>query len=235
MDIESKKTVLDDEASIYKKRKTTYTRQDMKNMSSKERLKYFRDYYLKKLIIAILIIVVACVIIKDIVFDKSECVLYVSCINSTQPDDTDFLIEELNKIIDRNHDEDFSSVINYDLSNAQFNMSFVTLTQAGVIDIAICPADYFEEAAGAGMFADLSQFLPKDTYTALSDKIKMASPTERDIDGNVIKYYDPLPFGIDISGNPYFSGTSEEITLCVLNGAPNKDNILNTVSFFTEN
>lgn len=234
MDIETKKTALDDEASIYQKRKNTYTKEDVKAMSLKNRIKYFKDYYLKITILALLIITAACVLIHDIVFDKSQCVLYVSCINTAQPDNNETLIEDITKQINTENVGDFVSVVSYDLDNPQYNMSFVTLTQAGTIDIAICPADYFEEAAGAGMFANLSEYLPEDTYTELSDKILMARPTETDIDGNIIDYGEPAPYGIDISDSPYFSNTNEHVVLCILNGGPHAENTLEAVSFFTK-
>lgn len=233
MDIETKKTILDDEASIYKKRKNTYTGKDIKTMSLKNKIRYFKDYYLKFTIIILLIVAAICILVNDIVFDKSQCVLYVSCINTAQPDDNESLTKELTNEIKNTKQGDFVSVISYNLDNPQYNMSFITLTQAGTIDIAICPADYFEEAAGAGMFANLNEFLPEEIYTKLSEKIIMARPTETDIDGNIINYGNPMPYGVDISDSPYFSKTNEQLVLCILNGSPHTDNTLDAVSFFT--
>lgn len=236
MDIETKKTTLDDEASIYQKRKNTYTKEDIKDMSGKEKLKYFKDYYLKIVIIALVAIVAIGILIKDIVFDRSESILYVSCVNECQISNTDKLADELKEFIKPEKEDDFTTVVSYDLNNTQFNMSFVTLLNAGSIDLVVCPYDYFVEASGAGTFVNLSEFLPEEIYNSLSDKILTASLTETDIDGNVIDSAAPEPFGIDISDNKYFAacaGNAEKVVLCAVNGTMHEENVLKAITYLT--
>lgn len=237
MEIESKKTVLNDEASIYQKRKNEYTKEDFKNMSSQDKLSYFKEYYLKIVIIGLVIVIAAGVLIKDIFFDHSQSVLYVSCVNECQIDATDELSTNLKDYIKPENEKDFVTAVNYDLNNTQLNMSFVTLLNAGTLDLIVCPYDYYVEAAGAGYFVDLSDFLPANTYAALSDKILMTGLIEWDSDGNVISTGEPQAFGIDISDNEYFSGCTEntdKVVLCVVNGTLQEENALKGIEYLTE-
>ena len=47
MDINQKKTALDDDSILYQKRDDSIGKKDISGLSGRQRLQYFRDYYLK--------------------------------------------------------------------------------------------------------------------------------------------------------------------------------------------
>ena len=49
----NKKTILDDNASIYKKHSDRPKKESLKKMSKEEKWQYFKDYYLKKYLTAL--------------------------------------------------------------------------------------------------------------------------------------------------------------------------------------
>lgn len=59
MDINQKKTALDDDSILYQKRDDSIGKKDISGLSGRQRLQYFRDYYLKFCILAIALLVVA--------------------------------------------------------------------------------------------------------------------------------------------------------------------------------
>lgn len=233
MNIDFRKTTLNDEASIYQKRKSKYTKKDINNLSKQEKWNFFKDYYLKKVLIVLLVIVALCILVKDMFFDSSKCVLYVSCVNECQLTDTQPIIDDLENYVEKDNDKDHVSVVSYDLEIPQFNMSFVTQINAGTIDLVICPYDYFIETSRQGLFVDLSTFLPSEIYDDLSDRIITSSLTDMDAEGNITSYSDPAPFGIDISNNAHFIHKDEKVVLCIVNGTLNKANAINALSYFT--
>ena len=48
MDIKQKKTALDDDSILYQKRDDTIGKKDISSLSGRQKLQYFKDYYLKK-------------------------------------------------------------------------------------------------------------------------------------------------------------------------------------------
>lgn len=237
MNVDDKKTVLDDEASIYQNRKQVYTKEDIKKLSSKDKLIYFKDYYLLKTLIVLLIIVVLGVIVKEVVFNTSKCVLNVACLNECTLDDTKTLTNNLQEYVVTEDEDDYIDIASYNLEMYQMNMSYGAKLSGGGIDVIICTYDYFVEAAQAGVFADLSELLPADAYEKVSDKILNESIVETDDEGAVISTEEPAPYGIDISDSTRygeFNDTDEQVVLCVVNGVTNKENAIKALTYFAE-
>ena len=47
MDVKQKKTALDDDSILYQKRDDTIGKKDISSLSGRQKLQYFKDYYLK--------------------------------------------------------------------------------------------------------------------------------------------------------------------------------------------
>lgn len=236
MNVDSKKTVLNDEASIYQKRKNEYSTNDMKNMSGKEKWDYFKEYYMKKVLIVLAVIIFICMFVRDVIMDKSECLLNVAFMQECQVVEYDDMKTSLEEYLGFENEDEFVSINNYNLENAQVNMSFSTLVASGSIDVVICPYEYFKEASAEGIFADLSEVMPKEMYNELSDKLLISRTEEVDYEDNVT-YGEELPYGIDISDSSVLKEVSDyegQAVICVLLNAPNKVNSIKTISYFTE-
>ena len=78
-----KKTALDDDAEIYQKREEKTEKEKWKEMDGKAKAQYFADYYLGKLIVAVIIIGVGVSLLWHFFKPKDETVLYAAVIDES--------------------------------------------------------------------------------------------------------------------------------------------------------
>ena len=76
-----KKTVLDDNASIYQKREEESEKQKWERMDKKQKAGYFLDYYLLKIIVGILLSILIIFLIWSVVRPKPETVLGIAIVD----------------------------------------------------------------------------------------------------------------------------------------------------------
>lgn len=238
MDVKHKKTALDDDSEIYKSRDNSFGKKDIRSLSGKEKLEYFRDYYLLKVIIILAVLVFVAVLLNTTVFNRSECRLALVLLNESQLTESAGLNEAIEEYLDIQNKNDYTSVENYSLEDAQMQMAYITKNAAGAVDVIICPRDYFEEQAARGMFMDLSEFLSEDMCEEFSDRmLEVREVKEEDEEGNILSYYEPSPFGLDLSGSDRmeeFWGNTEDSVLCVSCGSVNTENVLKIITYFME-
>lgn len=237
MNIEHKKTALDDDSFLYQQRDDSFGKKDTSKLSKQEKLQYFKDYYLMKIIVAALIAVFVGSIINGTIFNRSNCVMSIVMLNESQITDDSALDASLREYLQIEDKNDYIGISNYNLNDYQVNMAYVTQLSGQGIDLVICSESYFETGAGQGIFADLSEFLPEDMYAGLSDRMVEGRTAETDDYGEITSYNEPAPYGIDLSGTSRFKefgGVEEHPILCVVANVSNTDNALKTISYFTE-
>lgn len=237
MDINHRKTVLDDDASLYNKKHDVVTKEDLKNLPFKEKIRYYKDYYLKITVVIIIIIIGIIMILNETVFNKKTCILSIGCLNEYQialAEDMNAALEELLQPENKN---DYANVSYYDLDQYNMNMAYVTHTATGGLDIIICSEEQFEINASRGMLMDLSELLPVDMYEKLSDSILEACTADEDYETGEITYGEPQAFGIDISDSSIykeFGGYGNSPILCVLVNTPNAENAVKAIDYIAE-
>ena len=59
MNIKNKKTALDDSASLYQQNRDFSSKENLKNLSGKQKWRYFMDYYWKTLLAVLIILILA--------------------------------------------------------------------------------------------------------------------------------------------------------------------------------
>lgn len=240
MNIEHKKTALGDDSEIYKSRDNSFGKKDLRSLSGRQKLEYFRDYYLVKVLVAAAILIFAGALLNSMVFNRSNCLFALALINESELETagTDTLIDALTDYLGVQGKNDYVSVENYYLEDAQMVMAYSAKNSAGAIDMILCPRDYFEEGAERGMFADLGEALPQELYSTVSDRLLEARVIdEQDNEGNALSYEDPRPYGIDISGSAHFAevgGYADDLVLCVSGGYTNTENVAKVVLYFLE-
>lgn len=184
-----KDTVLDDTAEIYKRRAQKSEKQKFSEMSFKEKVTYFNNYYRITTIVIIGVIAAAAYIIYSIVTPKPETVLYAAVINSVIDDQaaaslqTDFG----NKLgIDPNTQEimiDSSFLLGTDNNMSEYTMSaqqkLGTYLYAGQIDVIIAPESVIANYAHMGSLSKLTEELPTSLISTLTDSFYF-SDTEDD-------------------------------------------------------
>lgn len=237
MEIKHRKTVLDDDASIYNKKHDVVTKEDLKNLSFKEKLHYYKDYYLKITIIVLIIIIGIIMVLNETLFNRKTCILSVACLNEYQISLTEDMNTALEELLQPENKNDYANVSYYDLDQYNMNMAYVTHTATGGVDLQICSKEQFEISASRGMLMDLSEFLPEETFQKLSDSIIEARTADEDYETGEITYGEMQPFGIDLSESEIykqFGGYGNEPILCVLINAANPENAIQAIQYLTE-
>lgn len=237
MDIENRKTTLDDNAEIYNRKTDTVSKEDLKNLTLRQKMGYFRDYYL----VAVAAILVAAVFIAYFVYtlaiNPSKEVLSVTCLNKAYVTDTEALGNAIKEYLGIEREKDYVGANYYDTSDYQMNVAYMTIAGAGSMDLIICTYDEFQRQANLGMLADMREFLPPETYERLEDRMCMGKIIEADIDGTVTYVGEEAPYGIDISDSKVcgeYIVSSEKTVLCAFAAPPNRENALKAIDFFVE-
>lgn len=238
MNIEHKKTTLDDDSILYQKRGDSVTKkQDIKNLSKKEKLFYFKDYYLKVVIVIIIAAIAAGTLANSMFFNRQTNILSVSFVNDSYLTDTEGLQNAITEYFAPENKNDYITVSNFNTEDYQIQMAFSTQLMAGAIDIIVCSEDYFEANAKLGAFMDLKAFLSDDLYEKLSDKMIESREEDTDYLGEVISYGELKPYGISLTGNDFyqkFGGFNSNAILCVAGNAPNPENAVKLIEWFME-
>ncbi len=234
--IKFKKTALDDDAMIYQRSKDTVTKEEIKSLPFRQRLGYYKDYYLKITLVVIAAAVLIFSILNTTVFNRSECRLSLCFLNGALPaqsDEMDLFFEEEIGLESKN---DFMRSDTYALDNYQMDMAYKTRLMAGAIDLIICPYDLFLEQSEQGLFCDLREYLPEDMYAQLSDLLLENKVAETDDLGETVSYSEPIPMGIDLSDSSFYQqygGAIEDPVLCAAWRPENHGNALKAIAYFT--
>lgn len=189
-DAKEKQTTLDDSASIYQKREKKSERQKFSEMNTfSEKVKYFKMYYLKSVLAAILIIGVVVSIIYTMVAPKDQYVLRVAFVDYpfteivTKPMEEEFLAESGLTLGDREvidfDGTTYSLSSDYDYSASA---TLATHIMAGELDVFIAPESTFRSYAFNGTIGSLTELLPSDVYSALTDSFLYQQIKQEDED-----------------------------------------------------
>jgi len=177
-----KKTRLGDDAAIYQQRNTQKSEKEkLKNMPWKKRFGYIWDYYKYYGLAVILAVIFISYIIYTIVKPRTETKLYAVIINNTIEDTvwdeyeqkmTEYLEldPETEKVI-LSSDYYFNGAVDYAASMQQVFLAHLT---AAEIDVVIAPLSVFSGYVKEGLFVPLSDQLPTDLYSSLTDKFYLS-------------------------------------------------------------
>ncbi|MDO4523370.1 MAG: hypothetical protein Q4B57_09540 [Eubacteriales bacterium] len=201
MDIEHKKTALKDDAILYQKREDHFERKDLSGLSAGQKLGYFKDYYLKTVLIVVAILIFLGSFLYNIIFHPQQSILRVAVVGEGYLSDTEGLAQELRDAFELTSEDQTIVISNYNLDDYQQQMALTAIMAAGDLDALICDEDYFLTASASGLLADLHTVLPAQLYSSFDQKgmLLEASEEELDTDGNVVQTYDPLPRGIQLT------------------------------------
>ena len=218
MDINQKKTALDDDSILYQKRDDSIGKKDISGLSGRQRLQYFKDYYLKFCILAIVLLVVAVSLIYTIFFRHQETVLSIAVLNDTAISNYEDLTDYLQDYYQADGRHQLVTVSNYYLEDPNQQMAFTTKLVTGDIDIVICDEEIFASESASGFYQDLTDLLSPDASDAFSSHLVLGHTEERDNEDQITSTGPELPYGVDIADTPlytFFGGTAKEAILCV--------------------
>lgn len=228
MNLKNKKTVLNDDATLYSHREDVSEKEKWKTMSPKERWQYFADYYLMKIIVTIAVIAIVGSILHTMLTPKPEVVLSVAVVNDAANQLVyDSLQMKFNEVIALDEEKQqtvFDTGYNFTNGDYQSWQKFSMYNMVGDLDVSLLPKSLFEEYAPGGYFSPIAVHLSSGLYGMLSEYL--LETKQQDENGVLIPDSETV-YGIDLSSTWIFKEQKkEEPMVLVINAAPeNVENI----------
>ena len=239
MNIKNKKTVLSDDAALYSHKEDISEKEKWENMTTKERWRYFFDYYLGKIVVTMIVLAVVGSIAYTMLKPKPETVFSVAIINegANEPlyEDLQIKFQEFIGLDAETQQTIFDTGYNFNDYDYQSWQKYSIYNMVGDLDISILPYSFFEQYAPDEYFAPVSMHLSSGVYASLSDYLLEVK--KKDTEGNIIPDSETV-YGIDLSSTWLYAGEQrEDPMVLVINLAPkNPENIekILTLLFFPD-
>ncbi len=224
-----KQSRLDDDAFIYQPRKEQTEKEKLREMVFKDKVTYIWEYYKFHIIGVAAMIALIAYFIYGLLNPTIQPQFYAAIINNRVSDDVlDNAASEFADRLDLNlkrENIEFNTTFYYEL-NGQYTFTMqqalTTYISAKEIDVVIAPETYFQKYAYYDTFAKLSDELPTDIYSSLTDQFYLTD-TEEDATQS--------DYGIYLSDTKLFKDVTDETDPYVLGIVINAPHIENTVEF----
>ncbi len=222
MDVNNRKTALDEDSILYQRHNDETTKKDVKAMDGKGKFRYFVDYYLLKIVVVVVILLAGGNLLYNTIFHHPETVLTINAVGNVFLDDPELLAQDLRPVFGLTDPDMNIYVTNYHLADYNQQMAFTTHLAAGEIDIMLFDKEQFDRYSEQGICADLSEVLSPAFFEELKDQIVEGRPGIYDSQSDTTTYGDPYPMAIDVTGDPFFERYTPydgEIYLCLCAGS----------------
>jgi len=224
-----KQTKLDDDALLYQPRKEQTERQKLKDMSFRKKIEYLIEYYKFHAMVTVVVIALVIYILNTVLNPESKTQFYAAVINN--PID-EKVIEQYNtdfakylKLDPEKEKVDLNTSYNYsskDMVTENLRQILVTRIQSNQVDVIIAPESEFYSLAYAGAFCKLSDQLPTDIYSSLTDKFYLAH-TESDAEQTA--------YGIYLSDTKLFKDNKKNSERYIMGILTNSHHLDNSIEF----
>ena len=234
MNLKNKKTTLNDDAALYSHREDVSEKEKWASMTTKERLRYFADYYLGKIVVTIIVLAVIGSIAYTMLRPRPDIMLSVAVVEDgiNQPlyDDLKIKLEEAMGLDTEKQETVFDTGYNFSNGDYQSWQKFSMLNLVGDLDVTLMPKSLFEEYAPGNYFSTVFPYLSGDLSAAL-EPYYLEITLEND-DGTEIPDSKAV-YGIDLSSAWIYQNVQREETMVlVINAAPkHAENIADFLSF----
>lgn len=233
MPIIPKQTKLDDDAYIYQEHKQQTEREKLQNMSFQDKLSYLWDYYKLQALAIVAVIALIIYFIYNILHPDIVPRFYAAMINNTISQD----------VLDK-YNADFSKHLKLDskresvIFNNNFNFTMDDTYSANMkealtayisnheVDVIIAPKSYFRKYAYYGFLNKLSDKLPTDVYSALTDKFYEANTQDNKKEKDV--------YGIYLSDTALYkkyANNTDPYILGIVAGSKHEDNTIEFIRY----
>lgn len=235
-------TKLDKDAAIYSKRTDEDEKELRKNLTREQKLQYFSDYYLPKILVGILVIAFLAWLGKDFFMPKKEVVLYVAVVDdvlgNTAVEELQSDLEELYGIDPENQEV----VVNAGFSsNSMDSMTqLTTYIYAGEVDVVITSGEEFETLAKSGHFMEYSEDDITKIYAGYDEKDRIyvtpenLAGEEADEDKKTGNDAKEVNCGIGLEGSRRLKELGSMVSMpCagIVVSAPNKENAARFITY----
>lgn len=183
----AKETRLTDDAQIYQPRDTRSEKEKFQSMNRKEKIQYFNQYYLGKMLVGIVVVCFIGYIIYSFVKPKVVTALYTAVLDGCIDVETTSSFES--DMTERLGLDTKESIVMFDnsyyiTSNSSYSSSniekLVVYIAAGDVDVMIGPETTMNQYALAGYFSKMSECLPTDLFSTLTDNFYYSTTDEDD-------------------------------------------------------
>ncbi len=215
----SKNTVLGEDAEIYQKRARANDLESLKGLPLRKKIRYFKDYYLKALIVSGIALAVIIYLIYKLVGPKDDILLHAVIVNDSFTEEhKDTFIQGLAEALSIDLEKNQISIEDNLTSSAMspdagVQQQIAVYSYAGTLDIMIADETYFKRYARDGFFLDLSTVLNADEIAYLKDDLLYSTltpvpeedllPGEEQIDTTVEHAY-----GVCLDNSSIYTGLS---------------------------
>lgn len=155
---------LDAGADIYQKRQDLTARENSKLLSGKDKWYYFKDYYLKPMLILLACILVG-IYVAFTIFEKKEdeelYIGYVDCLYDTAA--AEKILQDFVASIGETYSSSDYAAESF-LSTWTDNEWLSDYVERGVLDILIMDEQLYRAYAARGILVDLSEYLDTEKY-----------------------------------------------------------------------
>lgn len=237
MDVSEKKTVLDDEASIYQKREEKSERAKWKELKGfKAKWEHFKAYYLLKTFIWLCVIGVVIYAVYVMVRPEKEQMIYVAILDAVVlNEDTEELQKDYEEYIGIDAENQQTTFDNTMMISSRWDSAsrqkFTTHAYVGEIDVIIMTESVLRQYAGV-YFRPLSEQLPADLYAELSERFCYSPVT--DGNGNEVENSEQ-PYGLYVTDLLDVSPLCmEEVVLAICGNSEKQQNAEEFVRFILQ-
>lgn len=235
MNIEDKKTVLDDSASIYQRREEKSERTKWKELKGfRAKWEHFKAYYLLKTFIFCCVVAVLIYAGYALFGPKKDRVLYAAILDGVvlEQEMTEIQagFEEYYGLDPETQETYFTNSLMISSNDSTSRQVFATHVYAGEIDIIIGPESVVKDMAGV-YYLPLAEQLPADLYAELSERFCYAS--KKNAEGNAEGVEQPYGLYVTdlIEVSPY---CREELMLVISGTSGNEKNAEEFIRYLLE-
>lgn len=232
-----KQTRLDDSAEIYKRRESQTEREKMREMTGSQKVAYFKEYYLKKILVSIVVIGFIIYLLYTVLRPKPDTVLSLAFINYSYSTEVEALEAELKEFYQVNEEtQEIRVDTGFDLlgNDSASLQKLTTYIAAGEIDIFIAPESVFLKYAFSNCMSPLTDLLPTDMYTELQDKLFSCKTRLQDEETPADAMGPEGVFGIYASDTKLFSNydlSADPPVIGVIVNTKNSDNAVRFIEY----
>ena len=228
----------DGEVSIYKVREEKSASENFKTLKGKSKARYFVDYYLGKIIVALIIIGLLGSLVYTFLKPKQEPVLYVAMVVSPfmpeaqkefQADLTEmFVTDDVHENI--TFDTSYSSLV------ADYNsmMGYTMHLSAGEIDMVILTKDELKYQVNNGVITPVKEAISSDIFDKIDDSLKYKVTPAKLLENGDAEYGEEDIYGLNLEKflekkNGF--ETSNKYVLAFVSIAPHKEKFDSVVKY----
>lgn len=220
MNLENKKTVLDDNASIYDHSTDKLSdKEKFKQLNKKQRWQQFKDYYLAKIVIGIIAAVLLVSFGYSVFKEKPKAVIHVAVSDGAMPMD---VIERVTaefgeQVITDPKKQEIIIDNSYSFNSNFYNSleAYGVLHAVGELHVSIMPKTVFEGLAMVGYFRNIDESgVSREFVDSISDLLVYVP---RNDESGVTIEGSEAPYGVIISDSFLYEGLelSEPVVLAI--------------------